>query len=1452
MKKVLLFALTLLCLWNIPLLAQRDPYLRPFANNSIWNMAIHNNAVYVDAKINAPTAWGVTADPEIIILSPSSPNVGIYTSGWPASTRCDKGAFITNAPIPDGWINGIPDGTPNNSTAILAQDGQTVINLQCLHRCATSGPASSLIQYPSENLYGDGIEGGHGGSGMGALGGSIRVGELTPNYTEAQIKADPNIFIKHVIKMNVNTLLYVSNTNGGYRWPAVKADGNYNSTGACDYYGGSVPQFKMGSLLAIPKTVNVETMGLQTGPGIMMARTLQKYGAYLVDATCWDVVAFEIQTGPHGDVESQFATKYGYPFSPQSTSGAWAQDIAKIVQELFVVDSNNASNIGGGPTSDLVNRLAPAICDIGTPGSGIYDCGAVVNVPVTGVTVSPTTASVATGATTTLTATVAPTNATNKNVTWSSSNTAVATVSAAGVVTGVAAGSATITVTTTDGSKTATCAVTVTSSGGTTTGYEAESGTYGGGAQTQTASNASNGAVVGNLNSVGSFTQVSSVNGGSGGTASLVIRYSNGFSSTSAIGLYVNNTFIQNVSFPVTGGWNTFANATVSINLPSGTANTIKLQIGSGNAAADIDKYTVTPNGTTTVSVTGVTVSPTTASVATGAATTLTATVAPSNATNKNVTWTSSNTAVATVGTAGVVTGVAAGTATITVTTTDGAKTATCAVTVTTASATNVALNKTATASGIEGVGFEASKAFDGNTTTRWSSAASVSTAWIYVDLGASYNISRVVLTWEAAYANGYQIQTSNDAATWNNIYSTTTGNGATDDLTGLTGNGRYVRMNATTKGSPYDYSLYEFAVYGTPGTTVAVTGVTVSPTTASIAAGATTTLTATVAPSNATNKNVTWTSSNTAIATVSTAGVVTGVAAGSATITVTTADGAKIATCAVTVTGGGTTTLNIGQTGVMSGQDGGSSTYLNAQIATLSQTATMQSISIYIKAAAGQMYMGVYNNNSGKPGSLVATTAQFTPVVGWNTINVTTPVSLAAGTYWLSYQPNNDGLGQAFSTTSGTTYYAQPRTYGALPGSFPASTLAANTESSVYATLTTGTVSVTGVTMSPTTVSVAVGATSQLTATVAPSNATNKNVTWTSSNTAIATVSTAGVVTGVAVGSATITVTTTDGSKTANSAVTVTTASVGPLKVHLIGNSLTQADPGYRGVLKSKLAADGYNFSFVGTKTDGTSSHSGYGGYIVGPGASSIGNIYDMWTAGTNLNGVACDIIILEIGINDYFNSTDPNYNPESPAAAKLDGLISLIYSTKPNVAIYVSNLTPVAWDANAFGPWNAQVPVIVNKYTSQGKKCYLADVRNGISWNLSTDISGDQLHPSDAGYTKMGNYYAALLESKNSKSTNARVNTTVIPTATENGTLMVYPNPITDNELHLNVSELAGNDDIRVNMFDLTGKVIKSEVFKSGKHDITLQLHDVNSGVYMVLVQSGNKLFRSKIIKK
>ncbi|NBD25447.1 carbohydrate-binding protein [Paenibacillus glycinis] len=143
--------------------------------------------------------------------------------------------------------------------------------------------------------------------------------------------------------------------------------------------------------------------------------------------------------------------------------------------------------------------------------------------------------------------------------------------------------------------------------GGTTVTYEAESGTYGGGGQQQNATNASGGKVVGNLNSVGAYSQVGSVNGGSGGNATLVIRYANGNGGASTLSLYVNGTKIQQTSYAATGGWNTFGNtANITIPLNAGTSNTIKIQRDSGDTpAADIDKFTVTTTGSSALTING-------------------------------------------------------------------------------------------------------------------------------------------------------------------------------------------------------------------------------------------------------------------------------------------------------------------------------------------------------------------------------------------------------------------------------------------------------------------------------------------------------------------------------------------------------------------------------------------------------------------------------------------------------------------------------------------------------------------------------------------------------------------------------------------------------------------------------------------------------------------------------
>jgi hypothetical protein len=127
----------------------------------------------------------------------------------------------------------------------------------------------------------------------------------------------------------------------------------------------------------------------------------------------------------------------------------------------------------------------------------------------------------------------------------------------------------------------------------------------------------------------------------------------------------------------------------------------------------------------------------------------------------------------------------------------------------------SIAQGKLATASSIEGPHFPASAAFDGDLTTRWSSQFS-DDQWLQVDLGQQYTVVGFKLLWEAAYAVEYGIFTSGDGTTWQEQYSTSSGYGG--DVSGSSSGyppTRYVKMEATKRGTQYGYSLWEFAVYG-------------------------------------------------------------------------------------------------------------------------------------------------------------------------------------------------------------------------------------------------------------------------------------------------------------------------------------------------------------------------------------------------------------------------------------------------------------------------------------------------------------------------------------------------------------------------------------------------------------------------------------------------------------
>ncbi len=128
---------------------------------------------------------------------------------------------------------------------------------------------------------------------------------------------------------------------------------------------------------------------------------------------------------------------------------------------------------------------------------------------------------------------------------------------------------------------------------------------------------------------------------------------------------------------------------------------------------------------------------------------------------------------------------------------------------------TNIAQGKPTTASSTESAQFPASNATDGDITTRWSSAFSDPQS-IQVDLGQNYNLTHATLTWEAAAASAYQLQTSTDGNNWSTVY---TNNNSPQDIqsTALSATARYVKVVATSRASQWGDSLYELALYGSP-----------------------------------------------------------------------------------------------------------------------------------------------------------------------------------------------------------------------------------------------------------------------------------------------------------------------------------------------------------------------------------------------------------------------------------------------------------------------------------------------------------------------------------------------------------------------------------------------------------------------------------------------------------
>jgi hypothetical protein len=325
----------------------RDAKKWPFSQNSIWNMPIGDSAKYLHANLQQALEQGMTIDEDIIIMKEDAPVTGIYrnNAGWDRNKdRCIvEGELLFSAPIPGDFIVSKEtwDGlTPNSGLAVLMPDGRTIKQTQPFARCTAGEPATSRYLFEDQDLYGQGMYGAHGASKLSAVGGALRIGELRPGSGPVQ----------HALKVNVyaaKNLFYDQETKG-YRWPAKSADsyasGNYGSRREIP----AVKECRMGALLALPASWNLDIMGFETEPARILAETFQKYGAYVVDDTAWDVYAIITEWGPDGRFNNQFMEDWGFSMKQPGKDHAWSRDMDRIFLNLHIVDNNSPSSKGGG------------------------------------------------------------------------------------------------------------------------------------------------------------------------------------------------------------------------------------------------------------------------------------------------------------------------------------------------------------------------------------------------------------------------------------------------------------------------------------------------------------------------------------------------------------------------------------------------------------------------------------------------------------------------------------------------------------------------------------------------------------------------------------------------------------------------------------------------------------------------------------------------------------------------------------------------------------------------------------------------------------------------------------------------------------------------------------------------------------------------------------------------
>ncbi len=333
----------------------RDPWLWPFAGDSIWNTPIGAGADY-QGEGHFKAEGTIGADVEFHYrVSAEAPRRKLFEpQGWPVIDG-QHGRFLREFQIDDEVV--VRTQISNNAAAFVLANG-TVEQLEPFLRMEAGG---ALVGIPNPfgtgiDLRGDGAIGTHWGSGLSAFGGALRHGDLT--------SAEP---IRHALKLDVQGKRYLrydpASRTPGYRWPATTTDGYAAKIGHGGYEGLD-PRFVQGSLLAIHPRHTAASLRLKTLPAQKLFAALRDYGAYIVD----DAASDSYFLCPSWEATGEFQETFGFSMDvgPEATGPAkqWYDEVMSLMTVLSVVENNRPHQIGGG--GERRAAMAPPLGTIGT------------------------------------------------------------------------------------------------------------------------------------------------------------------------------------------------------------------------------------------------------------------------------------------------------------------------------------------------------------------------------------------------------------------------------------------------------------------------------------------------------------------------------------------------------------------------------------------------------------------------------------------------------------------------------------------------------------------------------------------------------------------------------------------------------------------------------------------------------------------------------------------------------------------------------------------------------------------------------------------------------------------------------------------------------------------------------------------------------------------------------